>query len=954
MKTKLFVLFSSLLLLTPAFALQDDDDALDDLGEFKKAAYLNISYDQRGNATVNLSLHSQPPSWDGIQTALAEAFHCAPTNIHHPDSAGISSRYLSRLPAGERQKQLQMLQKQDAVQLQGHCLASARRGALVFSSTIQTNDLVHELEAAGITHLQLWIGLPDVPYSELSGADDINKRLSPLFFKFAQQSKNVAIPITPDTVGPNLQVSFGWSRAVVVRTFVRMFVFLLLPIVVVLRVRNLSLRTFKGDPARAWFALMKTLGWCTNGGMILWYLTNIGARVDLEKLVNFAAPATRAGAIAVHLAIFFLPAALLYLCCIAISHRVFVEVKKAQYTWPQFLAEHSLTLAQTIVPIACFSAALRLHVGSKAFAVMIFAAYASAVFIRRLRIKFTKNYPSMALAGELRDRVFEFAKRLGVKLQHVVILPAQRTQVANAFASPSNTVIFTDFLLDRMSKREVDAIAGHELTHLKRGHPAKLTLAMLAACFAPLWLLGLLGAMAGAAYGVMLTSAVSIPPMMLSGIYRSVSLISDWGVDGLIAVIVGFAGVYALSRRFEREADQGAVALTKDPEAMITALLKLGSLNLTPLDWGKGTGASLTHPSTLKRIQGIADGAGISTARLEELIAQWSVDKLSEVEIASVAEKHKQGEHYATQTGAAEASHKAVSKSQNLLLILIALLVIPPALIELALERLHIPAQQRTVFYASGMILSILIYLLSVKLLSLRGLGRQKSSLLKAAGACGMKINQLESCLVGFAPGPAPRIYLGTYNFDTGLLLLSRDRLVYSGNQLKFSLSRKQVLSIQTGPGNPGWWSQKRIYLRWKDGAAAGVFSFSAQEPCWLWQLDSRVRELHSKLLTWHLRGQPQQIPAELEVLPALRIGEVTCKTPRETLSLKVQFSVLALAGLAIWGVSTVMGIHSAYLWLVVIVLRVFEMFPYLFYREKPEATFEPASVGKAATPATV
>ena len=955
MKTKFLVLLWGLLLLTPAFAVQEDEeDSLDQPGESKRAAYLNISYDQHGGSRMSLSLASQPESWNGIPEALAQTFHCPPGSIHHPDSVVLSSRYLNRISPGQRQKQLKILEKQDALELEGHCPGGANRSELVFNTTIDTNNLLHQLQEAGITELQLWIGLPDVPYSEFSGALDATQNPNPLFAKFAKQSKHVTLPIARETVGPTLQLRFGWSRAVVARTFIRMFLFVLLPIAGLLRIRSLSLNAFKDDPAGAWFTFTKTLGWCTNGGMLLWFLTNIGARLDLEKLVNFAFPVARATSIAIHLAIYFLPAALIYLSCIALSHRVFVEVKKAKYTWPQFLAEHSLTLCQTMVPIACFSAALRLHLGSKPFVLLIFLAYASALLIRRARIKLTRNYPTIALAGELRDRVFDLAKKLGVKLQHVVILPAQRMQVANAFASPSNTVMFTDLLIERMSKREVNAIAGHELTHLKRGHPAKLSLALLGACLAPLWLLGLLGGIAGFGYSLMLAAAMTIPPAIFSMLYRCLSLMSDWGVDGLIAVMIGFAGLYALSRRFEREADAGAVALTRDPEAMITALLKLGSLNLTPLDWGKGTGASLTHPSTLKRILRIADGAGISAVRLEELIAQFSVCKPSHAEHAAFAERHQDGEHYTTQTAAAEASHKVVTRSQNLFLFLIAMLVIPAALIEFAVEQLHLAGQTRTAGYTAGLVLTIALYFVSVKMLSLRGLGRQKASLLRSVDAEGLKVSELQSYLVGFAPGPAPRIYLGTYNFDLGILLFSKERLVYLGSQLTFSLGRSQILSIRTGPGNPGWWAQERIYVHWQDEATKGVFSFSAQEPCSLWQLDSRTRRLYSHLLTWHVRGQKQEVPLRLQELRAPHMGEVTCKTPRETLSVKVQFSVLALAGLAIWAVSTIMGIHSGYLWLTVIALRLFETAPYWFYREPKEPMVAAVPVPKAESPVTI
>jgi len=358
---------------------------------------------------------------------------------------------------------------------------------------------------------------------------------------------------------------------------------------------------------------MKTLGWCTNGGMLLWYLTNLGGRRELEQLLNGVLSAGPRLMAVINLAVFFLPAALIYLVCVSISHRVFVDVKRAQYTWSQFLTEHSLTLAQRILPIACISAAIGLMKDESRLAGgLIFGSYLVAILLGRWKLKLTKNYPQIVSTGELRDRVFAFARNTGVALQQVVILPAQRMQMANAFASAANTVTFTDFLLERMSKREVDAITGHELTHLKLRHPAKLTFAMLAAVFSPAWMTTIFASIVGLIYGVLIASGVKMTPTTLAIIYRWIGLLSDWGVDGLIAVLLAFAGVYALSRRFERQADAGAMALTNDPEAMITGLLKLSSLNLMPLSWGKGTGASLTHPSTLKRVHRIGARAYIA------------------------------------------------------------------------------------------------------------------------------------------------------------------------------------------------------------------------------------------------------------------------------------------------------------------------------------------------------
>src|SRR5690349_16102460 len=157
-KIKFLVLLWSLCLLTPAFALQDDEeDALDSFGESKKAAYLNVSYDERGGTTISLSLASQPQSWNGIQAALAQVFNCASGSVNHPDSVALSSRYLNRISPAERQKQLKILEKQDALELEGHCSGSAHRSGLVFHTTIATNNLLHQLQEAGITELHLWI-----------------------------------------------------------------------------------------------------------------------------------------------------------------------------------------------------------------------------------------------------------------------------------------------------------------------------------------------------------------------------------------------------------------------------------------------------------------------------------------------------------------------------------------------------------------------------------------------------------------------------------------------------------------------------------------------------------------------------------------------------------------------------------------------------------------------------
>ena len=948
----LLILFIAL----PISALQNnpDYDEADALAD--SHAYLNLIYDNSGAANVHLTLPAQPRSWDDITLSLSEMLGCPVGIFRHPQVNPVSLKYFNQLPPRERQKRIEQFEKQYALELNGKCAASLHRTGLIFDGTLDFTRLLTEFKVSGMSSLELQLMLPKLPYRSVTGLPETKLRApSSLFGGDLNESRFVSIPVSQSGPAPKLHIAVGWSRAAILQTAFRTLIFCLLPIGILLRTRSLSLLRSREDPTGAWFAYMKTLGWCTKGGMLLWYVTNLGGRREIEQMFSVLVSAGPRLLATIDLAVFFIPAAFIYLACISISHRVFVEVKRAQYTWAQFLTEHSLTLAQRILPIALISAAIGLMKDDPRLAGgWIFVAYLLAILLGRSKLKLTKGYPQIVSAGELRDRVFALATKAGVALQQVVILPAQRMQMANAFASAANTVTFTDFLLERMSKREVDAIAGHELTHLKLRHPAKLTLAMLAAVFSPTWMSVFLGGVAGLIYGVLLASGFKLPPTTLATVYRWVGWLTDWGVDGLIAVLLAFAGVYALSRRFERQADAGAVSLTNDPEAMITGLVKLSSLNLMPLTWGNGSGASLTHPSTLKRVQRIAQCAQIPKTRVDELIEQLSVEKLSARQIENVAEQHKEGEHYATEATQGEASHRVLHRMQNVLLILLALLVLPPALIQMLVERLNIFGPARTAIYAFGILFTALACLVMGKLLPLLGLGKQKAARLRELEHQGFDLRQLDAFMVGFGHQSAPRVYLGNYNFDTGLVVLSKERLVYLGGRLKFSISRRQVESIQTGPGAPSWWPQPRIYIRWSDQASGkqGVFNLSSQEPCSLLQLDLRMRELYSKLLSWRVRGHSQQTPPQCEALMPPEITEVTCKSPRESLSLKNQVAIWMLLLGAIWSVSSIMGIHSGYIWLAVLIVRTIEIIPYVRYRD-PKQNINPRAFQTKAAAAT-
>src|SRR5262249_16464223 len=107
--------------------------------------------------------------------------------------------------------------------------------------------------------------------------------------------------------------------------------------------------------------------------------------------------------------------------------------------------------------------------------------------------------------------------------------PQRRAVSPTPSRDPANSILLTDYLLQHLTKREVDAVLAHEMSHLKLKHPRKLTWVFLAS-------------MGGAAI-----LAAGLTRMGLRSIFYA-------GV-----VLVPLIVAYFFSRRFEFAADATAV-----------------------------------------------------------------------------------------------------------------------------------------------------------------------------------------------------------------------------------------------------------------------------------------------------------------------------------------------------------------------------------------------------------
>ena len=208
-----------------------------------------------------------------------------------------------------------------------------------------------------------------------------------------------------------------------------------------------------------------------------------------------------------------------------------------------------------------------------------FATVGTALWIG-IAYKFHQSLIDMVTGG--RDVTRQEEPRLYNLLENLCIsrgipmpkLKVMETPALNAFASGMNekqyAITVTTGLINALDDAEIEAVLGHELTHIRNGDVRMLVIAVIIA--------GVISFFAEMFFRMFFYSRWS------SG--RS-SGDSDRGKGGnFIAILIAVALIalawflsvvirFALSRRREYLADAGAVELTKNPDAMISALRKI-------------------------------------------------------------------------------------------------------------------------------------------------------------------------------------------------------------------------------------------------------------------------------------------------------------------------------------------------------------------------------------------
>lgn len=197
----------------------------------------------------------------------------------------------------------------------------------------------------------------------------------------------------------------------------------------------------------------------------------------------------------------------------------------------------------------------------------------------------------------------------------------------NAFASGLNqkqyAITVTSGLANALTDAEIEGVLGHELTHIRNGDVRMLVIAVIIA--------GAIGFFAELIFRMLFQAGGSARPGTWSsrrgdgdskgrgGAFLAIAIaLALIAIAWLLSIVIRFA----LSRSREYLADAGSVELTKNPDAMITALRKIegrGELPNAPsaimemcVDNPRSGFVDLfaTHPPMDKRIKALVEFAG--------------------------------------------------------------------------------------------------------------------------------------------------------------------------------------------------------------------------------------------------------------------------------------------------------------------------------------------------------
>lgn len=762
--------------------------------------------------------------------------------------------------------------------LYGSCQLSPGKSGLLRTKTISLTRLVEAAKSHSADTLALQIYLPDTEASETLPPAP----LLPFSSELPQRHPKEIVLTSSyawrdfNSVPPAIRIQYGYRQATLARTAAILVGFLLLPLILVSWLGRRALSAPQEHAPSVWFSYMRYLGWTLNFSLLGWFATV--ESLHCRELLQFVLPGAKFRWLpsASYEALMWCTPVVIWISCLVLSKSVQEKLRGVSWTHRELTLQALYSFCGAFIPLAMWIGAF-VSVTSSAYRTAVFLFVGGLIvklFAKGKLAKLLGMQPHALTSGDLRDVAFAIAQKLGVKLQQIYLIPSGKSRMANAFARTGDTIAFTDYLLNQMTKREVNFVIAHELTHLQKKHPNKL-----------------------ASIG----AGMAVGAGMLIGTFRAFLDFSPYLTYGFVIVLSTII-TYAFTRKFEYEADAGAVAATGDPQAAICALFKLAKLNLHPLQWSNWSEKWLTHPSMTRRAKAIAASAQIPEVSIPEIAARGVAPALH---YAIPDDSQRKGKILST-----------IRRARSLrwvVFLLLAIALFPPALCALAAQTFAALEPYRFALYGAGLVIAVALHFfvssLTPKWMLRPVVERVKQ---KLESEKGVQTEAWAGIPVGLAPADRPRIYEGLSHWDLGFLFLRSDRICYVGEETSFSLRYDQIKDLLPGPGNPSWLRNRRVYVAWKDDErqASGVFSIAGASAETAWKIHALTEELYKQINRGRsARGASRPLPEALAKLETPQFREVTSQAPGASLKGKKLLNEFILTALFAGVVAMLFGL---------------------------------------------
>ncbi|HEX6880596.1 MAG TPA: M48 family metalloprotease [Terriglobales bacterium] len=899
-----FPVLALVFLLTLAASLRAqeyDDSDYDDAANYRGAA-LTLYLQPDGNTQVTFYSSVSVNELDGIREALGSALNCNSAAFHAPEYPIPGAK-----DPQDRKRIEEAYKKFSLHELSSTCPNTIRHQDLQSSIDLQLQPVADILRKNRFNAVAVSIIHHDPPNFRIGNVSALN----------AQRAYgNVTFQLNLDQpLGP-IHLQWGYRRSEFKLPLITAAIFVVVPVTLILWMRRRALRLHTTDRAAAWFSYIHTQNLCLTAVLLVWIGGGYSTRNHFTSMLE-AVWGERSVWVAVGSVLYiFLPPLIVLIVGTLASHRVFVEVRQVAWNFRNFLQYQVSQLGLLLLPaLGVYSAIQLLSTFPILSIVFLVSSLLLLPLLVHVRRRLTGTYPEPVISGDFYDRILLLARRAGVKIRSIFVIPSGKLPVANAFAASNGTVMVTDYILQKLNRREVEAVAAHEIGHLQFKHPQKLGAALVCVILVPIFLRSIVPALLvlfpiGARYG----SDHLLPP----------------SADFVVSLLC-LLGFYALSRHFERVADERSVTLTDDPEALITAFVKLSALNLTPLQWDGPSRALVTHPSTLKRVHRLARIGNVSDQRLEALLANPHANDATDGSVQIFSSPAGNNERVFP-------ALKQLQRAQINVLILVLISTALPALVAyLAMEQVTESAQWALLL--AGLPVTFAIYLAAMRWRIVDGRDKIRKAFVDYTTRLFPHLDLSNARLAGYSPEAWPRFYYVQSHWDTGLLVPTRDGILFIGDEERFCLPYDAIKELVFDQGISSWWKFRRSYIRWEHSGIAGVMNLLCVEPCSPWKIGRSNEQFHRSIeqaIQDHSMLAPA--PPECVALGLPGVPKIKGKHPTEAYSMKAVSKVVLLAFIAgsLLSLQRLNLLPAFYVPAVVFALRFFESIPYRRYKDRP------------------